>query len=217
MNPNSFAYYLLLFFSIYIYSNKTILNSFLFLIIVYVLFLTESRSALLGLLLILLIYSYKIFKQNKQLTILTICSIGLIFLTIFLLSTNPILINYDIRFEKISIAIEYIGSSIFFFLTGIPKDIAIIKNNISFSDNMFLYMFLKMGLFSFSFFLFGYIYTLIKAIRILNLTNNIAIKPYAIFFISTLFPMFFSNLLLFSPVYILIALSIGVIIKGDSI
>ena len=55
--------------------------------------------------------------------------------------------------------------------------------------------------------------TSLKASVVLSQKNSLRIKPFALFLVSTLFPMFFSNLLLFSPIYILIAISIGVLEK----
>jgi hypothetical protein len=214
LNPNSFAYILLLYFAFFLYSKKSFIGYVMMFLTLVAFLLTESRSALLGLILMLIIYNYQYIKQKIVLFRFSI--IGLLFLFIILLvfSSESVLINYDIRFTKFSIALDYIFSSFEYFLLGVPASVSVENNGISFSDNMFLYLIIKMGFLPFLLFTYGYFYSIFKASRILFRENNPNIKPYALFLISSIITMFFSDLLLFSPVYILVGLSIGVLEKG---
>lgn len=214
LNPNSFAYFLLLYFTIYLYSKKNIIENMMMLIVLLAFILTESRSALSGFLLALIIFNYQYFKQKILLFKLSIFGLLFGFVLLLVFTSDNLLVDYDVRFSKFAIALQYIFESLEYFLLGVPEGIAIEKNGISFSDNMFLYLMLKMGIIPFILFVYGYFYSIFKASKILFKTKNTALKPYALFLIATLLPMFFSNLLLFSPVYILIGLAIGVLEKG---
>lgn len=212
LNPNNFAYMLLLYFTFYVYSKKKE-SIIIFSLVLAAFLLTESRSAFMGLLIIYIFYNYQYFKQKVVLNIISLIGIFLLFIFLLIFTNNDFLINYDIRFIKFSIALDYIFYSIEYFFFGVPFIIDIQKDGITFSDNMFLYLMLKMGFFAFFLFIFGYISSIFKASVVLSQKNNLRIKPFALFLISTLLPMFFSNLLLFSPIYILIAISIGVLEK----
>lgn len=214
LNPNSFAYLLLLYFAFFLYSKKNIVNSIFFVIVLISFVLTESRSALIGLVVIFTIYNYQYIKQKMLLFRISIVIILLAFTLLLVFTSHSLLVDYDIRFLKFSIALEYIFSSLEYFLFGVPFGISIENNGISFSDNMFLYLILKMGFLPFVLLMYGYFYSIFKASHILFITNDLRLKPYALFLIGTLLPMFFSNLLLFSPIHVLIGLSIGVLEKG---
>lgn len=214
LNPNSFAYFLLLYFTMYLYSKKNFIANIMMLFVLLAFILTESRSALAGLLLILIIFSYRYFKQGISLFKLSIFGLLFGFILLLVFTNDNILLNYDVRFSKYYVALQYIFKSWEYFLLGVPHSIEIEKDGISFSDNMFLYLMLKMGFIPFVLFIYGYFHSIFKAAKILFEPNSILLKPYALFLLATLFPMFFSNLLLFFPVYILIGLSMGVIEKG---
>ncbi|KGQ52463.1 hypothetical protein JL12_00935 [Gallibacterium anatis 10672-6] len=209
LNPNGFSYFLLLYFMIFFYSRKFFISYIMFFIIFISFILTDSRSALLGLLFSFIIFNFHYIKQKIFLFKSSIVCVLLFFVFLLGISSAGFLTQYDIRFSKFIIAIEYIFSSWRYFLTGVPSNILIEKDGIVFSDNMFLYLFLKMGFFSFMAFMCGYFYSILRTVKILFKGDDIEIKPYALFIVSTLFPMFFSNLLFFSPIYLLIGLSIG--------
>lgn len=74
---------------------------------------------------------------------ISIVIILLAFTLLLVFTSHSLLVDYDIRFLKFSIALEYIFSSLEYFLFGVPFGISIENNGISFSDNMFLYLILK--------------------------------------------------------------------------
>jgi len=219
LNPNSFAYFiifafsLMLFYGKYIFFNKYYRKLY-YIVFLFSLYIAYSRSAILSMVLILIVYGiyrFKISRKNKLL-ILFFMLIMLISFFMFLLSSRELFYNYDIRFLKIDIAIDYLTKNFYHFIFGYPHYINIKKNGISFSDNMFLYFFLRGGMILFILISFIYLKAILKSIIIIIL-KRIEIG-YAVYLFSSIPLMFFSNFILFFPNVILFAISIGVILKG---
>ncbi len=215
LNPNSFGYFLVFSISLLL-MHKKFISKFTYytysLIMFFAMYLTYSRSATLSLLLILLIYFIRhIFKKQTSIFIIIMMLTSLVVMSIVLLINLQFFYFYNVRFEKWNVAFTFLNN-LEYFLIGTPIDMKIIKNSISFSDNMFIYLILKEGFLFLLLFLFLFYKITIKSIKIF-LRENSYFSGYAIYIISLFIPMMFSNYLLFYPSSILTAISIGIISK----
>jgi len=213
LNPNSFAYFLIFYFSFYLYGEKGWGKNIVCIFVFFSLFITESRTGGLAFLLSLFVFSLQYFKQKKMLMKLSVAGILVILTLLLFFSYSKILLEYDIRFHKNLISYEYIFSSASNFLVGVPTEITVEKDGVVFSDNMFLEFFISTGGVSLLVFIYFYIYSLFLSISILCTPQRESVKPFAIFVISSLPMMFFSNFLMFFPLNIILGVSIGVVGK----
>lgn len=217
LNPNSFAYFiifsisLLLFYGKYLFSKKM----YLIYLIIYLfsLYISYSRSAIFSMSLIFVIYFiYKLkIPKNLKLIFYIFILVFLFNIFCFLIINRELFFNVDIRFLKIDIALDFIKNNFYNFIFGYPYNVSINKNGISFSDNMFLYFFLRGGVILFIIFNYIYIIALLKSIKFIVLKKTEI--GYAVYLFSTLPLMFFSNFLLFFPNIILFSISIGIILN----
>jgi hypothetical protein len=215
MNPNSFGYFLLFSISLLLVHKKYI-SSISYIVYIsilfYAMYLTSSRSAELSLLFILFIYFIS-QKLNKRLAyiIIIFTSTFLVTISILLLFNLEYFYFYDVRFEKWNVAFSFLNN-LEYFLIGVPIVVHVIKNGISFSDNMFIYLIIEQGFLFLFLFIYLYYRINIKSIR-MTLNKDNYNTSYSIYLISIFIPMMLSNYLLLYPSIILTGISMGIISK----
>lgn len=189
VNPNAFAYFILMFYLFLLFRRGKYFILKLILLI-YALYLTYSRSAL-AIFLILVCFEILILfvryirglsiTKDKQVKYMLVGSIAVILLVMAgLLYYNYILNGFlrvaDIvnnpRWEKWGVAIEYLLSSPMSFIFGNDLGVAIQSGDVSFSDNQFLYISVFYGMFGFLILSFLYVLNFLNALRSYSSTHN---------------------------------------------
>ncbi|KAB0327128.1 hypothetical protein LSO07_27425 [Janthinobacterium sp. PLB04] len=219
LNPNSFAYFLVFYFCIFSVSKKYgVKNCFIFLIVFFAFYFSESRSAMLSLFLILL---FSIFLKAKPVNLsrkLYAINVFILLVLLFLLLLSGDLFSYDIRFEKWHMALDIFFGNYEYLLKGIPFSVPLYSQGITFSDNMFLYILFRLGFFGFFGFFIFYIFVVKKSCTILAYeSTHSQSAPYAMYFLVSSVSMFYSNFLLFYPIMILHGIAIGIVLQETNV
>lgn len=217
LNPNSFAYFLVFYLCLAARRPRphgwgTLIGCA---IAVVAMWLSDSRSATLSCTVIVLalclrrirpVYARLVYHAFNG-TLLTLFAVLLMF--------AGSLYAFDIRFEKWHMALGMWSSQLEYWLLGIPNAVPIERNGITFSDNMFLELLFRLGLFGFLYFLCFYLVMLGRSVAILcgDSIEAKAAAPYALFILASSIPMFYSNYFYFYPVVVLHGLAAGIVLR----
>jgi hypothetical protein len=154
------------------------------------------------------------FSSVVRLRILTIGNAFMVFIFIVLLTFSDRLFDFDIRFEKWDLALNIFISKYNYLFFGVPENIPLIKNGVSFSDNMFLTFLFRIGIIGFSLFSLFYLKILMRSIVIIAGTS-VEKKIYAAFLMTSSILMFYSDFLYFYPIMLLHGISAGVVLRRN--
>lgn len=211
LNPNAYAYFLLVYFSFFAISSNSIINILMAVIVFIAFLLTESRSAMLSLVVIVSLRLLLKVRYRKYFFAIYVTIVVILMFVLISMSWSSVLTSLNIRFEKYQIALDYIFLTPLYFWAGVPADVSVQRSGVYFSDNMFLLIFLELGFLGFLLFVFVYLKSLYRACSILANRQFGIVRYHAIFLLSSPPVMFFSDYLMFFPLFLFLGLSIGVV------
>lgn len=214
MNPNSFGYYLVFYFCTMFFRKTawTASGMIVFALALAALQFSGSRSALLAFALLLLIVAFQRIRPVERFYAYGAMNVAMVVCFALILLFASQIVSYDVRFEKWDMALEIFSQRWQFVICGMPPEITLENLGLVFSDNMFLAILFRLGIFGFAFFLSFYIYLIYSSMRILAADHS-APKPYAAFLIVSSILMFYSNFLFFFPIVMLHGIAAGVVIS----
>lgn len=217
LNPNSFAYWLILYLVIAvacICEEFKIYRAVFIMAGLFLLYKTDSRSAFSALVLYFLyLFVYEILRSWLIIfhaLVLVALSVSLIYV-IFM---SAEIFNYDIRFEKWSIGLSYWYENYESILFGVPNSVVLEKYGISFSDNMIIYLLCRYGLIYFMVSVVSYIILQTRSLRVLA-KSPIDFQEFTIFIIPivTLPMLMLSDFLFFSPTALIFGVYFGAVCR----
>jgi O-antigen ligase len=220
-NPNAFGYYLIFSIPVLISLRKNIGTLYFYfnlLLFLFALLLTTSRSSIASIVMLIPIYIILYFTNSCHIrkVFLNTVFFFLLFCFFLILLFLPNLEETNVRFIKWQSVFNFYYVNWEYIFTGAPFGINLFYMGESFSDNMFLYIFIKNGLIGLLFFLLALWFVMIKAIRVLIKSKKY--RNYEIgcsyFMVLTLIPLFFSNFMLFFPISVLFGIASGVVIRA---
>ncbi|MFA9438486.1 O-antigen ligase family protein [Uliginosibacterium sp. sgz301328] len=216
LNPNSFAYFLVFSFCIYLFGPDR-LNMWRILslacgLVAFV--LTGSRSGFIALAVLVCFWMARWLRPGPRFILYSITNLALLSLLVILVILSEYLVGYDVRFEKWAFSVELFLRSQEFWLTGMPVDVQLENLGMFFSDNMFLTFLFRMGVFGFLFFGLYYLYILWRAMQCLIWGEPTA-RPFAAFSIVCSILLFYSNFLYLYPLVLLHGIAVGQVLRAE--
>lgn len=217
LNPNAFAYWLvlqMLCFSFFVKNYRKI-NWLIFMgLLFYLLIKTDSRSALISCFLILLILINRYLKNRFLIWTFPLLSLLSIAVVILVVNYWEAFSWVDVRFVKWYIGYESWVGDFNYILFGVPHEIELVRDDITFSDNMFLHLLYRYGLLYMCVVTLGWFYMQIIAGRVILYSNCKKRILTSVACLSTL-PMFWlSDFVYFYPISLFYALIIGAVIRN---
>lgn len=215
LNPNSFAYFLVFAFCIYLFGPDR-LSTGQFLILACALvafFLTGSRSGFIALAMLVCFWAVRWVRPGPRFILYSAINLALLSLLMILVILSEYLIDFDVRFEKWAFSVELFVKSQEFLLTGMPVDVQLENLGMFFSDNMFLTFLFRMGVFGFLFFGLYYLHILWRAMQCLIWGEPTA-RPFAAFLMVCSILLFYSNFLYFYPLVLLHGIAVGQVLRA---
>lgn len=216
MNPNSFGYFLVFLFCIALTIERPNIFFFLLGLIIfgYMLIATGSRSSQAAVVLACLMRAMFLLKPRlRNISVRFLLGIVVVGLFAILISLSA-LSEIDVRAERWISGWEVYRRNIEWIVFGVPNEIDLGYRDITFSDNFFLLLLYRAGIFGFFLFLVFYFTVIRMALRVVCGNVSPLERGSALFLLASLIPMFFSNFLLFVPINAFWGIALGLTIRG---
>lgn len=210
LNPNSFAYFLLLVFCAYLFGGER--HGWRQRLLVgacgVAFFLSGSRSGFLALIFLLALAAGRALPARPRFMLFSAGKLGLLAGLVVLLALSEYFSALDVRYEKWAFSLEIFFKSPEFWLLGIPPSVPIAQLGLSFSDNMFLMILFRLGIPGFLVFLAYYLWIVWTSLQRIVWGSDQQ-RVFAAFLLVSTVLMFYSNLLYFYPLVLIHGIAVA--------
>lgn len=210
LNPNGFAYFILPFIIsilVNLKERRKYFDVFIFILAITSVWSSDSRSTLIAFLLVVILLVSRSILGKKSIYVFILLGLGA-FIALWGMWAD--IQEYDIRYAKYSLAFDYALLYVQNLFVGFPSNEFVSDTEITFSDNLFIYMIVKQGIIGSTIFFSTLAISVIKAFRIFNsTTKNITALSCSLFTIVLPIVFLLSDTINFYPVNMLIGYALG--------